>query len=226
MARKQHKYHYIYKITCLKNGRYYIGMHSTSNLEDGYFGGGKRIKNSIKKHGKEFHKKEILEFFEDREKLRNRESELVNEELIKDPMCMNLQLGGGGGITNEEHLKKFLESGSIEYLKRMKDPEYLEIFKKKCSNAIKKRWDNSEQRDLLIKSLRGKGFNGKKHTQESRDKIGKSNSKNRNGEKNFMFGKKWILHREFGEKIINGDELNEYLSLGWQLGRTSSKKFK
>lgn len=32
------KYHFIYKITRLDNNRYYIGMHSTDNLDDGYFG--------------------------------------------------------------------------------------------------------------------------------------------------------------------------------------------
>lgn len=29
MARRQKKYHYIYKTTCTVNGKYYIGMHST-----------------------------------------------------------------------------------------------------------------------------------------------------------------------------------------------------
>ena len=57
------QYHYIYKITRLdESGRYYIGMHSTDDLEDGYFGSGKLIIRSINKHGKEKHQKEILEF--------------------------------------------------------------------------------------------------------------------------------------------------------------------
>ena len=79
------------------SGKYYIGMHSTSNLEDGYFGSGKILKRSLNKHGKNNHLIEILEFLEDRSSLKKRENELVNESLINDQMCMNLQLGGEGG---------------------------------------------------------------------------------------------------------------------------------
>ena len=97
MARKQHKFHYIYKTTCTVTGRYYVGMHSTSNLEDDYVGSGKRLWLSIRKHGRENHQKEILEFLLDRRSLKERERELVNESLIQDPMCMNLATGGDDG---------------------------------------------------------------------------------------------------------------------------------
>ena len=120
MARKERKYHYIYKITCLKNNRYYIGMHSTDNLEDGYFGGGKRIKNSVKKHGKDAHRKEILEFFENRESLRQREIQIINEDLLNDPLCMNLQPGGGGGFISEDHRNKWIMNGSSAGNKKQK----------------------------------------------------------------------------------------------------------
>lgn len=56
VTRKQasrRKYHYIYKTTCTITSKFYIGMHSTDNLEDGYVGSGKRLWYSINKHGKE-----------------------------------------------------------------------------------------------------------------------------------------------------------------------------
>ena len=61
MPRKPHTHHYIYKITCNVTGKYYIGMHSTSNLEDSYFGSGTVLWRSIKKYGRNTHIKEILE---------------------------------------------------------------------------------------------------------------------------------------------------------------------
>ena len=76
-------------------------MHSTSNLDDGYLGSGKRLRYAIRKYGKENFKKEILEFLPDRESLVKRESEIVNEQFIQDELCMNLTTGGSGGFTSE-----------------------------------------------------------------------------------------------------------------------------
>ena len=53
MSRKEKEYHFIYKTMNLINEKYYIGMHSTDNLNDGYIGSGKRLWHSIRKYGKE-----------------------------------------------------------------------------------------------------------------------------------------------------------------------------
>ncbi len=91
------KHHYIYKIICSVTNKFYVGIHSTDNLEDGYMGSGKKLWNSIKKYGIENHTKEIIEFFPNRDLLINKEKEIVNESLLKDKLCMNIALGGYGG---------------------------------------------------------------------------------------------------------------------------------
>ena len=149
MPRKQHAFHYIYKTTCSVTGRFYVGMHSTSNLEDDYIGSGKRLWLSIREHGRENHTKEILEFLETRDELKRREKEIVNENFIADPMCMNIQPGGIGGVS-EEMWKKWVAKASQKHLEKLKnDPLYRKSYGEKISA-----------------SKRGKP--GKPHTEEYR----------------------------------------------------------
>jgi hypothetical protein len=108
-------------------------MHSTSNLEDGYLGSGKRLWYSIRKHGKENHFIEILEWFSSRSALRDREKELVNSDLLKDHHCMNLKEGGEGGLSTPEHREKFQRTGALKFKEKMKDPVYREKFCQKVS---------------------------------------------------------------------------------------------
>jgi hypothetical protein len=72
---------------------------TTDNLDDGYFGSGQLLWKSIRKHGKEKHSKEILEFLPNRKSLSAREEQLVTRELVEHPQCMNLRLGGRGDDT-------------------------------------------------------------------------------------------------------------------------------
>jgi len=186
-------------------------MHSTDNLEDGYMGGGKRIKNSVKKHGKDAHRKEILEFFESRELLRQREVELVNEELLNDPLCMNIQPGGGGGFINEEHMKKASISGAIATNKRIKEnPD-------NWKNSMK---NNSEKISIKLKSLYKSGeliptFKDRNHSIETILKMKDSAKGKHKGEKNSQFGTIWITNGTENKKIKNTDPIPE----NWGRGR-------
>lgn len=96
-AASRRKFHVIYKTICTSTGRFYVGMHSTDNLDDSYLGSGVFLWRSIKKYGPENHRREILEHLPDRESLRLREEKIVDEKFLNDPMCMNLMRGGNGG---------------------------------------------------------------------------------------------------------------------------------
>jgi hypothetical protein len=89
---------YFYKITNLINNHFYYGVHKTNNLEDGYMGSGKRSNYAIKKYGKENFKKDIIQFFDTYQEALDLESEIVNEELVKDINCYNLSLQGKGTL--------------------------------------------------------------------------------------------------------------------------------
>jgi hypothetical protein len=192
-------------------------MHSTDKLDDGYMGGGKRIRNSIRKHGKDAHIKEILEYFDDRESLRLREIELVNDDLLIDQMCMNLQLGGGGGIISQKHLNDFCQAGNLAFKEKLKDEKYREGFKQKMKENLKKA-------HLKSKELYERGefkldtFSGKKHTPEALEKM---RSADRTGKKNSQFGTYWVYHHDFGPKKIKTEEFEAYKLKGWKRGRSA-----
>lgn len=88
------RYHYLYRITNTETEEYYIGIHSTNDLDDGYFGSGKLLKNIIRELGKDKFKKEIIMFCKDRFELVDQESKYVNESVLKDKKCLNLIEGG------------------------------------------------------------------------------------------------------------------------------------
>lgn len=87
-------YHYFYKITNLINGKFYYGVHNTNNLEDGYMGSGKLLHKAYNKYGIENFNKEILKYFDTMDEAFQYEHQIVNEEMINNPDCYNIQIGG------------------------------------------------------------------------------------------------------------------------------------
>lgn len=90
------KFHFIYKTTCLATNKFYVGMHSTDNMDDGYLGSGIWMRRALKKYGSAGFVREVLELLPDRKSLRDREKEIVTEDLLKDPLCKNMTEGGSG----------------------------------------------------------------------------------------------------------------------------------
>lgn len=208
---QRRKYHYIYKTTCIITNRFYIGMHSTDNLEDGYIGSGKRLWHSINKHGKDNHIKEILEFLPDRESLKAREREIVNQEMLNEELCMNLKLGGEGGNTSIDGTPiggdKFKAANVYWNL-----PENREKNRLRASETLKKLWLTPEYRNKKLSAINP--FSGKTHSEASKQKM-REKASERKGNKNSQFGTCWITNEIESKKILKGDSIPE----GWRLGR-------
>jgi hypothetical protein len=213
------KYHYIYKTTCLVTCRYYIGMHSTDNLEDGYQGSGKRLWYSINKYGLENHQTEILEFLPSREELKAREKELVNEELLEDKMCMNLAIGGEGGNGSKFLTKEQLSKGgkrSMEAIKMLREAD--EQYRLKNSKAISDAYYNAIKEGRRIPKQWG-NWEGRSHSEDTKQKMSER-AKLRTGNKNSQFGTCWIYNNETKQCIkIKNTEIDSYLANGWTKGR-------
>lgn len=210
MARKEKKYHFIYKTTNLLNGRYYIGMHSTFNLEDGYMGSGKRLKRSLNKYGKENHKVEILEFVDNRKILKQREREIVNLNEVAKKECMNLMIGGQGGFVDKQHELK-CKQGRIKWLKNQwKDEE----FRNKIINLSAQRMVEHHKNGKIKYDT----FTNKKHTEKSKKIMSEKRKGTGIGEKNSQFGTCWITKEGINKKIKN-EELEIFIKQGWNKGR-------
>lgn len=105
--------YYLYKITNNINGKFYIGKRQTKVDHvslDPYMGSGIRIKAAIKKYGIENFTKEVLGTCTTSELLDILEALEVTEDLVNDPNCYNLMVGGHGGRQGPEARKKISES--------------------------------------------------------------------------------------------------------------------
>lgn len=216
-------YNYLYKIVNEQTQEYYIGVHSTQNLDDGYSGSGKFIKIAIKEYGIEAFSKHILQFFDDIDAMYKKEELIVNEDFLQNPLVYNCACGG-------EHCRRVNFTLSKSH-------------KQKISNTLTGHTVSAETREKISKSLVGKytGTNspnyGRKITPEELAKR-KELAKARNyyGDSNPFYGKrhskevceilsnskrnrKRIHNPETKEmKMVHQEELDLYLQAGWLLG--------
>ena len=212
MARKEKTIHYLYKTTCLITGRWYIGIHSTSNLYDGYMGSGKRLRYSVRKYGVNNHSKEILEFFDNREELVKKEIEIVNSDLITENNCLNLVIGGGGFMLDDYHYKCSKAGGDVHSEKMKNDLFYRNERLNKLKDSVKTGHKN--------RKYNYDNFKGKKHSDETKKKMSESSKGIGVGETNSQFGTSWITNGEQNLKIKKEDII---LYPEWVKGRTIKK---
>lgn len=177
-------FHYFYKITNKINGKFYYGVHNTDNLNDGYMGSGANLKKAYKKYGINSFEKEIIEFFDTADDAFKKENEIVNEDMIKNPQCYNVQLGG----------KYFNTTNKL-------------VVKDKNGHCF---WVSKDDRLFLSGEL-VPNWTGQKHSKESKEKTRKKmtpkNSKNNRIWVNKNGKVKYLLKNKLNEYIENGWEL-------------------
>jgi len=138
----------IYKTTNLINGKFYIGKDSKN--DPNYLGSGHILKRSIKKHGKDNFKKEVIEVCTSEEHLNERERYWIKFLLCRErPDCYNIGEGGMGGdnITYNPNKPEFIEkmkqamSGSVNgmYGKKHKESTH-EKMKEKAADRFGRQW--------------------------------------------------------------------------------------
>lgn len=90
-------FHFIYEVKCNVTGEFYRGKHSTDDLNDGYLGSGRWIRDGLRKYGKSRFDRTIIQMctFDCLDMVEKALIELVYDH----PHCMNKRRGGEGGRT-------------------------------------------------------------------------------------------------------------------------------
>lgn len=209
----------VYKITNKINDKIYIGVHVTNNLNDDYMGSGKILKIAQEKYGIENFEKEYLHIFDSPDKMFEMESTLVNELFIQRNDTYNIRTGGSGGFTKAE--AKLGREVTNKILEEKYGNDYASKISKDYHNGLSNK-DRIELTNKIIDGLNRVNFDfanfkGKKHTKESKRKIGEANSKYQSGKGNSQYGKMWIYNEELKEskRIDKSSEIPE----GWKKGR-------
>jgi len=154
--------HYVYKIV-FEDGQYYIGVRKlpagTTPMEDSYMGSGKAVRRLLKT---QMAKKQVLAVVEDKHDAYRMERQLVSYDLLKDPLCLNLVLGGRGGYLETVPLCKRWQRD------KMKLQEAVEKTAK-CRRGKTKRTDESLL--LISKKLSGRTKSSHYHVARMAQKL-------------------------------------------------------
>jgi hypothetical protein len=143
--------YFLYKTTNIINGKFYIGVHKDNGKP--YYGSGKRLKESIKKYGKESFIYENIKEFDNAEDAFNYEKQIVTQDLVENRQCYNVVCGGLGGFpVSDDHKRKISENNK----KRFKTKEDHPRYGAKLSQETRKKISDGNKGKILPQSMRDK----------------------------------------------------------------------
>ena len=205
-------YHYVYKTINSKNGKYCFGKHSTNNLNDGYQGSSKWVKDCNKSKTPLVTK--IIKFFNEEKKAYQFEKELV-EKYFNDPLNKNMIAGGLGYQSGKNHLY---------YGKPMPLEKKIKI---SLSQKGKPRWTEEQKKKIGEKHKGKKSYwYGKKLPDEIKKKISIANSGENNGMKRFGWKNKGAKNGMYKKDHTpeNKKRMSEAAKKYWVEWRLKNKK--
>lgn len=154
------RYYIVYKTTCLKNGKYYIGCHATDNLNDGYLGSGVDLLRDVARYGKRAFVRETLYECSTQEEAALKERELVNAQVVNDPKCYNKVMGGqvSGvkiGVGQEAYEERKKRKAARKRERYHEDPAFRQRLREESAKTNRERYQNDPAfRARFIESVR------------------------------------------------------------------------
>ena len=249
--KQQNKIRYIYKITLLCGSlkdHYYIGQHTTNNIDDNYAGSGCKVSAYYKKYGKiegETYIKEIIKYCNTLDELNEAEFQEIGDKYDLDPLCLNLAAGGKVCTPSQETRLKI--SKKLKYQTRSEEQrkhisEAAKIRSNKYPNLIinmaKHSWDHPTSERIEAARQRIIKYNKSEEHKQRVIEYNKSrilSPETHERMRNAQLGRKlseetkqklseiskntiWINNGEKCKRIL-GNEINLYIESGWVKGR-------
>jgi GIY-YIG catalytic domain len=212
-------FYYLYEVKNNLNGKIYVGVHKTRDLNDGYMGSGKIIRSAIAKHGIANFSKVILETFDNAKSMYAREKEVVTEEFLSRKDVYNIRRGGHGGFDyiNKKSLHLIgINNRTVTSFKKMSEGGLLGANK---TNAGGGGFSNPLVRQKSIKTKKER-YNCQDWLNSEQAKIKRQltfkNQKHSQGNRNSQFGTKWYTNGAKNIKLKNG----ESVPVGFSPGRS------
>jgi hypothetical protein len=211
-------FYIVYKITNKINNSFYIGVHKTKNVNDGYMGSGKLIKRAINKHGLINFSKEILYIFDNEQEMLEKEKELV----VICEQSYNLCEGGRGGwgyinrnkLNNDNKDKKTISQKLSRASSGKKSKHLSSLNKKKhVLGLLQKKYFGNRGKIDKIATLKAQSQEAKTKKQQKYKQ-----NKHQQGTKNSQYGTCWITNG-IENKKIKKEELDNWFELGYYKGR-------
>ena len=171
------RYHYVYIVVNLINGKQYIGDHSTKNLNDYYIGSGTCFKDALKKYGKKSFYKQILEFFPTKKGAFDAQLRYINKFDTITPNGYNISPVGGLGCYESfsPQIKQKMKNNHADY----KGENHPMFGKKHSKESIKKNSDSmikfyQTEKGVACKKRLSELRKNKQQTKESNEKRRKT----------------------------------------------------
>lgn len=194
----KHRFIFTYLTTCLPTGKQYVGMHCTNNLNDNYLGSGTLLNFAIKKYGRHNFERRVLSWHKNYQTCHRQEKKFIEKYNTLSPNGYNVCPEGGKMPLDCWEASRKKSHHNLGKKSLFKGKTYEEIFGKEKAKEIKykqskerKKWYLEHpdackgenhwmygkkmtpfmKEQLLKSNLGNKNRLGKKHTEETREKI-------------------------------------------------------
>ena len=200
-----------------------------------------RLNNAINKYGKENFTREIVQYFSNIKNAYSLEAAIVTQDLIKDPHCYNIAVGGHGGYVTAGYTKQQQQifsdklskahkgqvawnknkSWSEEVIQKLRKPKTDE-HKRKLREAAKHRPPKSkESRQKFAAKIRGN--KNPMYGKNAEDYMTPEAVKIKRKKQSEQMKNRCPINNGLVNKRVKQSDVELFLNNGWKLGYIKNK---